>query len=136
MSDSGVSSSRPRMWAGRGASWSSSAVCYRFLKTFSKCQSCHGESVQVQTHKSEPLGAVADFTGAQPVWDEELSRRSEEERRRSAPGGRAENSISTVLDLCDLAWASQTADYSSSMAGPVRVRLALFYSLLITPTHN
>lgn len=42
----------------------------------------------------------------------------EEERRRSAPGGRAEDSISTVLDLCDLAWASQTADYSSSMSEP------------------
>lgn len=64
------------------------------------------------------------------------SRRREEERRRRAPSGRTEDSISTVLDLCDLASASQTADCSSSLSGPVRVRLASFSWLLITPTHN
>lgn len=130
ISDSGVSSSRPRMWAARLASWSSSAVSYRFLKTFSKCQSCHGESAQVQTHEQKPLGAVGDSRGRKLVWDEKLLRcRRErgEKQRQSAPSGSADedglaggveggNFITTAFDLCDFAWSSRTADYSSSIA--------------------
>lgn len=117
------------MWATRLASWSSSAVSYRFLKTFSKCQSCHGESAQVQTHKQKPPGAVVDLWVWKLVWDEKLLRCSRvrgEKRRRSAPSGGAEDDaqagggvvdfISTAFDLCDLASSSQTADYSSSIS--------------------
>lgn len=85
MSDSGVSGSRSRMWATRLASWSLSALCYRFL-AFSKRQSCHRESVQVQNHEQKPLGADVDLRVWKLVEDENLLRCSSSRRR----GGKTE----------------------------------------------
>lgn len=138
MSDSGVSSSRPRMWAGRRASWSSSAVCYRFLKTFSKCQSCHGESARVQTHELEPLGAVADLRVRSWFWDEQLSSRRKEKRNGGAAPPVDVLRTPSPPCLTSVIWPgpARLQITAPPCQSPVRVRLALFYSLLITPTRN